>query len=287
MSKIYILLGLTIFGLTNIQSQTVTAPITSNTSTQVRLPNGLSSYAYHRAIFHIPASELATFPNNGVINFIYTNLTVGTNIATSGNIQVYLQNTLDAAMSKSTTYATAITGMTEVYNGNYTIPATTTATTIEIALPTGFTYTGAGLYLATNFYSAGPYATSPATYAANSTIAGSCLAAFSGSEAPTTLGPSAFRPSITYSNTVLSTNSFSNQRLSSFENPVSEVLKINNIDQEINFIEIYDFLGRKILKNNSNNEEIQIDVQSLKTGTYIIKMTNKENKILTSKMIKK
>src|SRR5437773_620096 len=60
---------------------------------------------------------------------------------------IYLQNTSDVTNTKSTTWATAITGMTVVHNATTTLPSP--AGTFDITFSGGspFTYTGGGLYV--------------------------------------------------------------------------------------------------------------------------------------------
>jgi hypothetical protein len=65
---------------------------------------------------------------------------------------LYLQNTTAATNTKSTTWATTITGMTTVYNGSVTLPSTVGQFTIPFS--SNFTYTGGGIYVAFDYQNA-------------------------------------------------------------------------------------------------------------------------------------
>jgi hypothetical protein len=72
-----------------------------------------------------------------------------------------------------------------------------------------------------------------------------------------------------------------------FPNPAASRINIFGIS-EINRISILDILGR-ILKTLPNNkaESMEIDVSSLSTGVYLIKMTDLKGNILTKRFLKK
>jgi hypothetical protein len=184
------------FGLTNAQTTFVTAP-SNVTTTQVRAPNGFNTHAFLRASSLVLASELTGIPAATTLTSIGFTTTAGADMAVSGTMTVYLQNSSDVTFSKGTTWSTILTGMGTAYVGTYTVPAS--ATTIDLNLTTPFVYTGGAIYVAYDFASAGPYAsTTPATYGANSALAGGCVSASSTSVAPTTLGTTAFRPSFRF-----------------------------------------------------------------------------------------
>lgn len=178
------------------------APL-DNSTTQVRAPNGLSTYAYLRACALVLQSELSNIaPNTMLTHFGFTLQTgVATNACT-GNFTVYLQNTTDNTYQKGTNWPTIITGMTTVYANVMTVPLAGTTTSVLITLSTPFNYTGGGLYVAYDWYSAGPYGTGAgATYLAESlALTPGCASANAGTggPAPTTLGTTAFRPSFLF-----------------------------------------------------------------------------------------
>jgi hypothetical protein len=131
-------------------------------TTTVRIPNGTSAHGYVRGCFVIPASELCGISTVTALNSVGFCLVNGCgSAAVAGTIQIYLQNTSDVTYAKVNTWTTVIAPMTSVYNNTMTLPLTAGATTINLALPSSFTYTGGGLYVAYDWYSAGPYETGP------------------------------------------------------------------------------------------------------------------------------
>ena len=198
MKKIFLLLAFVCFyQLVNAQATlTHTAPSVSNGTSSLRAPNGTSTHAYLRAVTIVTASELSTgIPNNTSIKsfgFVYNS---GASSANTGTLNVYLVNTTDATNLKSSTWATAITGMTLVYTGSFTVPATAGVSTVDVTLTTPFTYTGAGMYLAYDWTSTGSYATTGAIYQSNTSLASAVKMANSATVAPTTLSlASSYRP---------------------------------------------------------------------------------------------
>lgn len=89
---------------------------------------------------------------------------VGASSAVTGNLKIYLSNTTSTTNANGTDWATIISTMTMVYNGNYTIPVTTTPLGVDVALSTPFVYTGGGIYVAYEWSCSGPFATTAATY---------------------------------------------------------------------------------------------------------------------------
>jgi Secretion system C-terminal sorting domain len=89
------------------------------------------------------------------------------------------------------------------------------------------------------------------------------------------------------SDTLLSINSVSNldQHLQMFPNPIIDDLTILN-DTEINFIEIYNSIGQKIINQPVFSDSVIIDLSNVKKGTYIIKVISK-HEVKTSKIIKR
>jgi hypothetical protein len=177
------------------------API-DNTTTQVRAPNGLSTYAYLRACALVLQSELTNLPTGSSISqFGFTLATTSTvSVPVAGNFTVYLQNTTDVSYLKGTNWATIPTGMTSVYANVMTIPLSSTSTSIILTLSTPFSYSGGGLYVAYDWDSTGPFSSTPATYLADggANLSPGCASASSSTAAPTTLGTTAFRPSFLF-----------------------------------------------------------------------------------------
>jgi len=179
----------------------VEAPMDNGSTTQVRAPNGTSTYAYHRACALVLQSDLVNIPSGSTINSFGYTLTTGATVPVTGNFTVYVQNTTDVAYSKGTNYPLALSGMSVAYASVMTIPASVGTASILLTLSTPFVYTGGGLYIATDWYSAGPYSTTPATYLADNGLLlnPGCASANAGTgPAPTTLGTTAFRPSFLF-----------------------------------------------------------------------------------------
>ena len=85
------------------------------------------------------------------------------------NLKFYLENSTTTSNTKSTTWATAITGMDTLYDGTYAIPVSATATTSSFVLSDTFTYTGSGIQVAYDYLGA-TFDTTLATYDCNNTV---------------------------------------------------------------------------------------------------------------------
>ncbi|HSD13671.1 MAG TPA: T9SS type A sorting domain-containing protein [Flavobacterium sp.] len=85
--------------------------------------------------------------------------------------------------------------------------------------------------------------------------------------------------------TTLSSASFNAQNLKVYPNPVKDILTVSN-DGEITSAAIYNLLGQEVLAKAINANEDTIDVSSLQSGTYLIKVTS-DNAVKTLKFIKK
>lgn len=152
---------------------------------------------FNRSLSIYPASDYPTLKAGDSLS------TVGFNIlalgagqtAVSGNIKIYISNTADLLFSKSTTWATAITDMTLVYDGPLTINPEVGS--FDIRLQNKFGYTGGNIYVGFD-WALTTAVTTGATYDCNSTTVGggNGLRSANGATAPTTLSSSAFRPAI-------------------------------------------------------------------------------------------
>ncbi|WP_395058599.1 T9SS type A sorting domain-containing protein [Flavobacterium sp.] len=197
MKKLLLTLLVAFFGLAmNAQSDYSVALSTNGASSQIRGPQG--AYRYQRSVWIITAAEMAAsgFTSGNLINALGFNYIVGLDVATTGNIQIYLQNTADATNLKSTTWATAVSTMTSVSNGSVTLPTAVG----EFDIPfTGaaFNYSGGGIYVAFDYQNASPgvLATVASTLTATNNLTAGTKSANSPTAAPVTLGAnSAFRP---------------------------------------------------------------------------------------------
>ncbi|MGH2667429.1 T9SS type A sorting domain-containing protein [Flavobacterium sp.] len=167
----------------------------NSTSGNGRAPQG--STRYNRSIWLITTAEMtaAGFTNGSVVNSLGFNFATAQNITTTGNIIIYLQNTADATNTKSTAWATAITGMTTVSNASVTLPAAAGAFDIPFSGGSPFTYTGGAIYVAFDYQNAAnPVATTPNGALCSTTLANGLKSAFSPTAAPTTIVASNFRP---------------------------------------------------------------------------------------------
>ena len=80
----------------------------------------------------------------------------------------------------------------------------------------------------------------------------------------------------------LSINDNNLQNVIIYPNPTTSILNIENAENSM--IEIYDLLGRVVLFENNISINKQLNVSSLSTGTYLIKISN-NGQIKTDKFI--
>jgi len=87
---------------------------------------------------------------------------------------------------------------------------------------------------------------------------------------------------------VLSTNTFLSEKFNLFPNPVSNVVNISNSENRIvNKVDIYDVTGKLInTQKFSNESEIQLNVEALNSGTYLLHLQTNEG-IAVKKLVKK
>lgn len=204
MKKLLLTLLVTFIGLlANAQSDYNIALPASNATTQVRGPQG--TYRYQRSVWIITAAEMSAsgYTSGNLLNALGFNYVNGLDVATTGNIQIYLQNTVDATNLKSTTWATAISTMTSVSNGSVTLP--TTSGEFDITFTgAAFNYTGGGIYVAFDYQNPTPgvLATVSSTLTANNLVSPGTKSASSATAAPTTVAASAFRPETIFGKSV-------------------------------------------------------------------------------------
>lgn len=160
-----------------------------------RAPHG--RFRYIRTAYLITPTEMTAsgLTNGDILNSIVFNYTVAQDIATTGNLTIYLQNTTDATYTKGTNWTTAISTMTTVSNASATIPNTVGEATFNFSGGSPFTYTGGGLYVAFDFQNpSGTLPTSFVTVNCNTTLANGLAGYQSTSTNGTTLTASGFRP---------------------------------------------------------------------------------------------
>ena len=165
-----------------------------STSGNARAPQ--TRNRFERSVYLIKATELAAAG--------YTSgsspTTIGWNYQTGGTagsapLIVYMQNTADTTNLKSTTWATAITGMTMVHNATTALPAAAGPFDITLTGGSPFTYTGGGLYVAFDWGNyTGTLGTTTVVWCNSTGLVNGLLGAQSNTSAPTTLAASSFRP---------------------------------------------------------------------------------------------
>ncbi len=169
-------------------------PNNNSTSANARAPS--TRFAFERSVYLITATELAAngLPSGTSPTSIGWNYQTAPGVGGSAPLKIYMQNTSDTTNTKSTTWATAITGMTTVHDSTTALPAAVGPFDITLAGGSPFTYTGGGLYIAFDW---GQYTGTLSTTAmiwCNSTLLNGLLGNQSNVSAPTTLLASAFRP---------------------------------------------------------------------------------------------
>lgn len=176
----------------NFQVLTQNGFITTGAST----PQGQQRWC--RNVFLISQAEMtaAGITNGQVLNYLRFNLQAPST-AVNGSIALWAQNSTNTTNQKSTTWTTAITGMTQVTNSGITIPNVAGQYQVTFNL-TNFTYTGGSLYIAME-YSNVTGALSPATtpHWVTTAVAGMAMRASSTTTAaPPTLAATASRPDL-------------------------------------------------------------------------------------------
>lgn len=152
-----------------------------------------------RSIWIITAAEMtaAGFTNGMSISGIGFTYSIGQDITTTGNALFYMQNTADATNTKSTTWATAITGMTTVSNASITIPNSTGEFNYSFSGGSPFVYTGGAIYIAYDYQNLTNPVSSLNTAYCNTALTNGLKGAMSAAGstvAPTTIAASSFRP---------------------------------------------------------------------------------------------
>lgn len=191
-----LLLTLSIFELT-AQSDHYAVIEGLATSGNGRAPQGLRNIC--RGVWLITAAEMTAggFANGDVITGLGFTYLVAQDLTTTGNCVIYLQNTADTANNKSTTWATAITGMTTASNSSIVIPNSAGEINYNFSGGSAFTYTGEAIYVAFDYQNLGTVSTTANIAYCNNTLTGgikSAMSAIASTVPPTTIAASNFRP---------------------------------------------------------------------------------------------
>ncbi len=83
----------------------------------------------------------------------------------------------------------------------------------------------------------------------------------------------------------LSNDEFDKEGLKYYPNPVNDVLNIDYVES-IRFVEVFDLLGKRVKTLNTNDQNVQIDLSDLASGTYMIQLKT-DSKTQFIKVIKK
>ncbi len=169
----------------------------TSTSQNGRAPQGARNIT--RSIWLITAAEMtaAGFTSGQDISGIGFTYQTGQDVTTTGNAIFYMQNTTNTTNSKSTTWATAISGMTTVSNAPITLPTAAGEFDYSFSGGSTFTYTGGGLYIAFDYQNLTNPLSSLNTAYCNTTLTNGLKGAMSAAgstTAPTTTTASSFRP---------------------------------------------------------------------------------------------
>ena len=198
--KLLLLLTITVLQFTNTFAQCSGNGLASDGSTSGngRAPN--SRFRNVRTVYFISAAEMTA---SGVINGTAINgigwlNTVAPGLAATGTLDIYLKNTTDVTYSMGTNFPTAISTMTLVNTGAYTIPNTLVQDIPTFTGGSAFTYTGGGVYVAFDWaYCAGTLSATQ-TVACNTTSMAtnqlSGIQSAAACSALVTTGASLFRP---------------------------------------------------------------------------------------------
>ena len=174
------------------QATFVVATPTANGTSANRLPNGTSGHAYFRGASLVRTTELTNMPVSTTLSSVGFTTSTGATSAVTGSITIYMENTGDVTFNKGTTWSGVTPGMTIVYTGTMSVPAS--ATTVDLPLTTPFIYTGGGIYVAYEWQSAGPYSTGAAVWSSNTDLVSGCISGPSATAFPATCVTSNFRP---------------------------------------------------------------------------------------------
>ena len=166
-------------------------PTDGSSSANARAP--ATRFAASRAVYLITAAELAAagFPNGTTPTFLGWTYFAAPVTGGSAPLTILMQNTTDTTNTKSTTWATAITGMTTVHSATTALPGTIGPFDIPFTGGSPFTYTGGGLYIA---YDWGTYAGTLSTTSSISCNTALVNGLLSANSAAATVAASNFRP---------------------------------------------------------------------------------------------
>ncbi len=179
------------------------APAASGTSsTGTRGPTGLVAQTVLRVAGIVTQAELlaAGIDSGTVMQSMAIRNIASANVAVRGMFRLYIRNAPDTTSlyTRGLPWTGAINGLMLIHQDTLTLRSTAGLLTASFNQP--FVYTGGALDYAFEWHAAAPFATTGATYAANTAIPGSSAAA-QGTTAPANLTNTAntqFRPEMTW-----------------------------------------------------------------------------------------
>src|ERR1035437_1516916 len=178
----------------SIQSLHFTLPSDGSSSTSAVTPVG--TYRYEREVYLITPAEMATVGIPGGINFTdiaWTYNTTGS-AAVTGSLKIYLQNTSDITNQKGTTWSADISTMTLVDNNSSFTNPISYYFVETLSNPSGFTYTGGGLYIAFDYSNPSNSLSTGTTVNTTNALSNGSVAGQSNTSSSPTLGNSNSRP---------------------------------------------------------------------------------------------
>ncbi len=169
-------------------------PGNGSTSGNARAPS--TRYRFARSTYLITAAEMAASGiQPGVMTGIGWTTSTASGVAGAAPLKVYLELTDDSVNTKSTTWATAISTMTEVHNATTSLPATVGQYDVPFSGGTPFSYVaGKGLYVGFDWGQHTGTLSTTTVIACSNTLTNGLNGAQSTTAAPTTTAASSFRP---------------------------------------------------------------------------------------------
>lgn len=76
-------------------------------------------------------------------------------------------------------------------------------------------------------------------------------------------------------------------KINIYPNPVNDILNINQLNNDFTSLSIYNILGEIVFQNQILNKSIVIDVKSLPSGVYMMRLSGEQDKKLQIRLLKK
>ena len=241
----------------------------------------------------------ATFTNSGT--FITKNSVDNTGIYNNNNLHtgnanfnssIFVNNT-NGIIAPSTDAGIGIgslsflNGLTNNGNINIEIGGVTAGTTFDVVNVTGTATLGGVLNVSLFNNYQPPIGTQTYTILDATTRTGTFatvnLPTLSGTTWEITYNPT--NVVITSTTTALATDNFQFAGFEAYPNPTNDVLNLKN-SQNIDNVTVFDLLGKEVLTQKINATESQIDISTLSSGMYLMKILS-DQKEKTVKIIKK